>query len=531
SYQRSIQAPLGIEAIADQYSTELTETNRAITELSLQKDFLAGLIQFLNTDGNEYKFLTVPAEAAGEIVSALVTQYNDLIVEREKLLLSADLNNPYVKLMDEQISSIKRSIIQSVDRLQLDVANRMGKMEGKINPVVQNLNAIPQQQRELLTITRQKNIKEELYLYLLQSREKAGLSIASQTVNIKIIDPPVNKEMVAPNHYFIYVLGVMLGLILPLGFIVGSEVLDNTIHYENDIKEYTHTPFLGNIGLARKRNELQVMEGSRSAISESFHLLRSNLQFMTPNESASQVVLVTSSISGEGKTFVTSNLGASFALAGKKTVLVSFDLRKPKLSAYVTGAKTDAGISNFLSNPRRKMSGLIKPIEGNKNLFYLASGPIPPNPTDLMHKERTKEMFDYLRANFDLIMVDTSPVGLVSDALILSQYADASIFITRFKKTQLGQIALADELYLTKKLPSLSIVLNGIRKRRYGYAYGYGYGYGYGYYEEDKSGIKNWLRSKFRKKAANSKTKKKSGISTGKKTVRKQSKKSIKSKA
>ncbi len=484
-YQNSIQAPLGIEVIADRINTEIEAADSKITQLRLQEDFLINLNKFLDQEGNDYAFLTVPTEAAGEIVSSLVTQYNDLILAREELLISADVGNPYINLMDQQLSSIKNNIKESINLLLQDNRNRIGDLNAKLTPAKESLNAVPQQQRRLLSMTRIKDSKEGLYTYLLESREKAGLSIASQVINLKIIDPPTNLGLVSPIYNFIYMLGIFIGLIIPFAFIVVSDLMDNTIHNETDIKEYTDTPFLGNIGLATKKNELVVVDGSRSAITESFHLLTSNLEFLTPNETKSQVILFTSSISGDGKTFISCNLGASLALAGKKIVLLSFDLRKPKLATYLDGDKSEVGLSNYLTQPKIHASKLIKKVKGFENLSFIGSGPIPPNPTHLINKKRTKTLFDYLRTHFDMILIDTSPVGLVSDALILSKHADASVFIIRHKKTNFSQIPLVDELYKTNKLPNLSIVLNGIKKRRYGYAYAYGNSSGYGYYDDE----------------------------------------------
>lgn len=493
AYQNSIRAPMGIEAIAGQYTEEIESTNIQITNLKLQEDFLNNLSEFLNKEGVEYAFLTIPTETAGEVVSSLVAQYNDLILEREELLLSADVNNPSVKLMEEQLSSLKKSIRESMGLLIKDIKKRKGDLQLKLNPAMAGLYEIPRQQRELITMTRLKDSKEGLYMYLLESREKAGLSIASQSINLKVIDPPTNLGLVSPIYHYIYTSGILVGLIIPLIFILGTELLDSTIHYENDIREYTDTPFLGNIGLSTKKNELVVVNGSRSAIAESFHLLRSNLQFMTPNDTKSQVVLFTSNVSGDGKTFVSSNLGASLALAGKKTILISFDLRKPKLSNYLSGSKPEVGLSNFLIDPKIKPTSIINEVEGFENLFFIGSGPIPPNPTDLIHKNRTKVLFNYLKTHFDMILIDTSPVGLVSDALILGKYADASVFIMRYKVTNLSQIPLADDLYQSNKLPNLAIVLNGIKKRRYGYAYSYGGDNGYGYYDTEVPKWKKWF--------------------------------------
>jgi len=479
NYQRKIEAPVGIYQMADNYSSKIAVADQAITDLSMQEDFLNSLSSFLSREANQYKLLTVPEEVAGDVVGSLADQYNELLLERQKLLLSADVENPYVKLMEEQITGIKRGIIQSVDRLKSDVANRIAIYEGELQPVKKNLRKIPRQQRELVNIMRQKNIKEELYLYLLKNREEAGLSIAAQTVNTRIINPPFVSAQVSPQPNIIYVGSVFLFLCIPLVLIVGRALLDTSVHDKKDIIQYTQTPFLGNIGLAENPEQLIVEKSSRSSITEMFHLLRTNLQFLLSNDADKKVVLLTSGKSGDGKTFVAANL-------------VGMDLRKPRLTQYLSGYKSEAGVSNYLIGAAPNTDDLIQKVEGYEHLFFIGSGPIPPNPTDLLYNIRTKEFINLLRSKFDMVIIDTAPVGLVSDALVLGEHVGATIYVMRYKETRLAEISMVDELHEEKKLPKLSIVLNGVRKgSRYGYSYTYKYGYGY--YQKEKKAWQKWL--------------------------------------
>jgi tyrosine-protein kinase Etk/Wzc len=265
--------------------------------------------------------------------------------------------------------------------------------------------------------------------------------------------------------------------------------LNDKVSTRFDIERLTSAPILGEIGHSYSKSVLVVNKSTRSMVAEQFRIIRSNLQYIL-NKSEKATILITSSFSGEGKSYVTTNMGAVLALAGKKTVLLEFDIRKPKLLSGLEIQK-GPGITNFLVG-KANLADLIKPVPGHENLFILGCGPIPPNPSELLLDTKVEEMFEWLKANFDLVLVDTAPVGMVSDAMTLSKFADSTLYLVRQGHTFKKQIALIDEFYVGNKLPKISIVINDVKiKPGYGYygygRYGYGYGYGYGsYYEEEK---------------------------------------------
>jgi capsular exopolysaccharide synthesis family protein len=272
-------------------------------------------------------------------------------------------------------------------------------------------------------------------------------------------------------------------------FIFIAEVLNDKVSTRFDIERITSAPILGEIGHSYSQSTLVVNKTTRSMVAEQFRIIRSNLQYVL-NKSEKSTILVTSSFSGEGKSYVTTNMGAVLALAGKKTVILEFDIRKPKVLSGL-GIQKGPGITNFLV-AKANLAELIRPVPDQENLFVLGCGPIPPNPAELLLDQKVEEMFSWLKANFDIVLIDTAPVGMVSDAMTLSKYANSTLYLVRQGHTFKKQIALIDEFYVGNKLPKISIIINDVKiKPGYGYygygRYGYGYGYGYGsYYEEEK---------------------------------------------
>ena len=284
-------------------------------------------------------------------------------------------------------------------------------------------------------------------------------------------------------------MAILVGLALPALFIFVKELLNDKITTRFDIEKITPVPIMGEVGHSFSENQLVVNKTSRKMVAEQFRIIRSNLQYVL-SKTEKPVILVTSSFSGEGKSFVSTNMGAVMALTGKKTVILEFDIRKPKVLSGLNMGR-HPGISNFLVGKAR-LEELVLPIPEHENLFVLPCGPIPPNPAELLLDSKVTDLFEWLRGHFDVVIIDTAPVGMVSDALTLGKFANCTLYLVRQGYTFKKQIALIDDLYQEKKLPSVSIVVNDVKlKAGYGYygygRYGYGYGYGNnGYYEEEK---------------------------------------------
>jgi len=439
--------------------------------------------------------VTVPIasdDILNNTLSELILQYNTQITELEKLLVTATTDNPVVRQKISQVENLRESILLSVETILQDLDERTDRIENRLAPIVDQIDAVPTNERELLQIMRQQQIKQTLFLYLLEKQEETALTLAAQVSNSRIIDPATVQGLVSPNRKRIYLLSVLLGLAIPAVLVFLFDQLSNKIYTEKDIQSRTNTPFLGVIGKPSGNEQVAIERNSRTPIAEMFRLLRTNLQFVAAGREKHRI-LVTSCVSGEGKSFITLNLGISHALSGKRTVVVGLDLRKPKLSQYITKGPEPEGITDYLVG-NYPIEGLIRPSGLNENLFYVGSGPIPPNPAELLMSQKLGELFEYLHEHFDIILIDTAPVGLVTDALLLKDYADSTLFVVRYGKTVRGALKVIDDIYRNRKLPRPGIILNGVhRKGKGGYGYGYGYGYGFragfgkGYYTEEKS--------------------------------------------
>ncbi|MCB9082603.1 MAG: polysaccharide biosynthesis tyrosine autokinase [Lewinellaceae bacterium] len=495
-FRRSRDISVELSTKAEGFLDRVSTVDEQIMELDLQLDMLTTMLNLVRDDSKRYRSLPVSSQILSPSLGKLTEEYNAILIERDKLRESARPDNPAFRKFDEQIDYLRGNLQQSLETLQREFTKRRATLQERLRPIERQINSIPTNERELLQIMRQQQIKEQLFLFLLQKREETALSIAAQTGSTRILDKPSASSLpIEPKRRQIYLIALFLGLAIPGGIIYLLDALNDKLYSRQDIQRATATPFLGLIGQARREGSIVVSKGSRSAVSEMFRLLRTNLQFLAAGDSH-QVTLVTSSVSGEGKSFITINLGISQALSGKKTILVGLDLRKPKLSEYLLGDLSPWGVTSFLVGDT-ELKDLIKPVPHQTNVDYLDCGPIPPNPAELLMSPRTTELFAYLRQHYDCILVDTSPVGLVTDALLLKDHVDQSIIVTRFGRTRQAFLRVIEDIYQNGKLPRLGIVLNGVKARGgygygyggYGYGYGYG-GYGYGYYEEEKKGGK-----------------------------------------
>jgi len=345
------------------------------------------------------------------------------------------------------------------------------------------LSRVPRQEREFRIIDRQQKVKEALYLFLLQKREETNITLAATDMNAKVIDKAIPTDKpVAPKTMIILLAALLFGVIIPFIIIYINNLLDTKVKNRFDITDNTDIPFLGDIPTSESSGELMEL-GSRSSAAEAIRIVRTNLDFILSDKSDEEckVIFLTSTISGEGKTFVSANLAATLSLSGKKVLLFGLDLRNPKLYEYIK--VNPLGISNYVTANSKPLNEYILPVEGYTNFDVLSSGSIPPNPTEILMSKKIKEVFDTLKSQYDYIIVDTAPVSLVTDTLLISKYADATIYVVRSNKIDKEMLRIPNELYKEKKLNKLSLVLNDSDVTK---GYGYGYGYGYGVKVEEK---------------------------------------------
>jgi len=435
----------------------------------------------------ERRFQVVPsALTVNDItLTSLIQRYNDLQLQREQDLRSIPPTHPSIKTLENQIEKIRLSILEDLSNVRSSAENLKKSKMNDYSNLQSKLSNIPSKQRILLEIERQKGIKEKLFIYLLQKREELAITKASAVGSVISIDPAVSWGPVSPNSSNIYRLAFIFGIIIPFGLIYIRDLLNDKIVTRHDITNSTQTPLIGEIAHHNSMTRKFVVGmKDRSILAEQFRIIRTNLQFLLANApSKNPVILVTSSIAGEGKTFGSMNMSAVWAVAGKKTVILELDLRKPKISKAL-GLQRDIGISNYILGAAKK-EDLPQPLSEVPNLYVIGAGPIPPNPSEMIMDQKMDELFNYLRANFDIIVIDSAPIGLVSDSKILARFADATLYVVRQRYTVKKQMAFVDELYTQKILPNMGIIVNDVKiggaNSYYGYGYGYGYGYSYNY--------------------------------------------------
>ncbi len=474
---------------ANNFVTRLNISDNQLVELDIRANILKNFKSHLLNDNNRYSLVPYSQEMspAGSGVSDLIKQYNGLLLEREKRLKYSTTESPYVASLDKDLNALRQNLLTSIQTAQEDVETRRQKTKQEQSPLEKQVKSLPNSERQYIQIQRQQKIKEALFLFLSQKKEETDLSIAAQTNSAQFLEKPLLEGKIFPKKSQVLFLLGLLGLLIPAGLLTAIHFFDNKIRNSKDIQERTNTPFLGTIAFSKNDKTIVVSKNSRSAVSEMFRHLRTNIQFLNANK-VNKVILVTSTLSGDGKTFIAINTGATFALSGKKTIVLGFDFRKPKLSSYINnkGTKDETGITNYLVGDM-ELKDLIQPTTA-ENLYYIDCGPLPPNPAEMMMSTKLREMISELKAQFDYLIIDSAPFALVTDSFLLKDVADSTIVVTRFKKTNFQLIEFIEETYSEQRLPNMGIVLNGAEAvRGYGYNYGYGYGYGYGYYDKGSS--------------------------------------------
>lgn len=475
----------------------ISDFDKTIIEQRNQLNKTEIVESYLNDKKNEFSKVPSTVWLDEPVFVTMVGEYNQLQIDRLVLInTGAGKDNPLVLEKSVAIEKARERLLESLKSSKQLLNNVLSEARQKSVSSQQQLKTMPAIQNDLAIMEESATSVKALKTYLEQEKEKTAIKIASATANSTPTDKATpNSVPVKPNRKAIQILAFLLGLGLPAIFIFIGEILNDKVSTRFDIEKITKAPILGEIGHSYADNVLVVSKSTRSMVAEQFRIIRSNLQYIIGKAERS-TILFTSSFSGEGKSYVTTNMGAVLALAGKKTIILEFDIRKPKVLSGLKIPK-GPGISNFLVG-KANLPDLIKPVPEYENLFVLGCGPVPPNPAELLLDPKTDELFEWLQQNFDFVLIDTAPVGMVSDAMTLSKYAQSTIYLVRQGHTFKKQIALIDELYNEKKLPKISIVINDVKlKAGYGYygygRYGYGYGYGYGSYYEEETPPQNFF--------------------------------------
>jgi capsular exopolysaccharide synthesis family protein len=465
-------------------------------ELAAARNRLNMAASMSNLVESQRGFEVLPANLGDPATNSTIAQYNQLVSERKRLLKSSNEKNPIIVNLDQQLNGLKGSLTSSlkssVDNFSLTV-NSLSGQQARFNSKVYSS---PKNERALRDITRKQQTTEELYLYLLTKREESQIAVASQAPKSKTIDSgySVSPLPVSPKKNVIYLASLILGLLIPFSVVYGQDLLDNKVHNMNSLEKITtDTPVLGEIPKLSSKDEKLVIKEDRSVLAESLRIIRTNLDYLIKTkrskEGKNNIIFVTSSVPGEGKTFLSSNISMILASTNKKVLLIGADIRNPKIYTFFTGSNVDkmskpsrnkdAGLTEYLYDNTLNSKDIINPMLVHHNTIdVIYSGRIPPNPAELLMSDRIKELFDEVSEKYDYVIVDTAPLMVVTDTLLISSYADHLIYVTRAGVTENKAVGYPLKLQEEGKINGLCFVVNDVKSSELGYGGKYGYGYG-----------------------------------------------------
>ncbi|NLP57910.1 polysaccharide biosynthesis tyrosine autokinase [Lutibacter sp. B1] len=481
-------------------TTGLDQIQKQLTD---RIEYFDNLESYIKTH-SDYSKIPAPAiiNIEDEAISSMVGELTRLSIEKERLSKEVTASHPSLKLKSQEIETTRNVLLENLSSLKQATVVSLNNSKKRLSSYNYQLNKLPTKEQKLINFERKYSLIESNFVWLMQKRYEADIAIAASVSDISVLDTAkdTGQGSILPRTSFNYMVALLLGIILPLFVIIAKEVLDNKIYTPEEIERISPIPLLGVIGKNTYDTNLAVFTKPKSSLAESFRSLRSNIQFLFGRnvKEKSKTIVVTSSVSGEGKTFVSINMATVFALGGKKTILVGLDLRKPKIfDDFEISNKT--GIVNYLISEATKEEIIQKTKV--PNLDVITSGPVPPNPSELIISPSTEELIKSLKEDYEYIILDTPPIGLVSDAIEVIKYADTTMYVIRQGYSYKGMLKMINEKYLKEEIANISIVFNDFKiKSKYGYGYGYGYSYGYGKYghtyseDEKKSFFKKLLK-------------------------------------
>jgi tyrosine-protein kinase Etk/Wzc len=457
---------------AELYLKNSSEFKKGSIEVGTQLKVVGLMIDYIskNQEANIIPSNIVPDDNNS---STMIAEYNNLVIERDRILKSSTIDNPVVARANEKINALKSSISQSLNQLKSSLSLKNYDIQRQGNILGGKISQIPKQEREYRGIFRQQQIKEELYLYLFKKREETAITLAATAPISKVVDSAYSSDVpVSPKKLMIYLIGLLFGLILPFLIIYILDLLDTKVKSRHDVEMKLAIPYIGDVPSSDSHNEI-IQSSSRTSSAEAIRIVRTNLEFIlnAVDTNTARTIFITSTLSGEGKTFIAVNLAATMALSGKRVLLIGLDIRNPKLDEYVK--LPSRGITNYLSSNDTNIDDFIVNQKGYEKFDILPAGIIPPNPAELLMNKKVEVMFDQLKKQYDYIVVDTAPVSLVTDTLLISKNADTFIYVIRANYLEKALLKIPESLYKENKLPNMCVLLNDTDT-----ANGYGYGYG-----------------------------------------------------
>lgn len=474
-----------IKAVAQSYVTESSEYATKAFEVNNQLSIAQYIKEYLNNPANSLSLIPSNLGLTSASVEAQIKEYNDIVLQRDRLLSGGGENNPMVTDLNAALASIRTAILRSIDNLIATLQLQLSKIESQEKQILARMSSNSGQELQLLSIERQQQITQELYMFLLQKREENELAALINVGNTRVImNPNGSSNPVSPNRMMIMFIMIVLGCGAPFGFFLVRKLLDTSIKHKSDLGNLS-VPFLAEIPKMGKdgfnRNECKVIvkPGSRDMMNEAFRVLRTNVDLMLGKNAGSRVIMFTSFNPGAGKTFSIMNVAASMALKKSKAIIVDLDLRKATLSQAL--GKEHTGVAAYLNGKIDDYRPYVDEIA--PDLYHLPVGTLPPNPTELLLTDRFARMVDDLKQEYDYVFLDCPPIDIVADASLITEKADMTIFVLRSGRIDKASIPYIDELYRSGKYSHMAMILNGVEfeQKKYGYGrHGYGYGYGYG---------------------------------------------------
>jgi tyrosine-protein kinase Etk/Wzc len=472
------------------FLANMSEADQRLTEINIQLSILDQVEAYVKSKDASTGIVPSTLGMNNEMLSKLLNKLYDTELQKEELKKTVPENNPTVVSLTDQIEKIRPSILENVRNQKKALESNRLSLQGTSGLYSSMLHSIPQKEKQLIALSRDHTIESDIYSFLLQKREEAALSSATQGSETRVVDAASTlPNPLEPRPTKTYLNAFIIGLLVSVSLISGKEILNRNVLFRHEIESSTVLPIISEIAFDKSKNPIIPVDGKNTILASQFRKLRTSLNFLGI-EGNRKRVLVTSTISGEGKSFIAANLGITLATTGKKVVLLEFDLINPALSE-IFNIHEKKGLSNYI-NEETEPEEIIKRSTINENLFIISSGPIPPNPSEMILSSKVEDLLNYLDAIFDYIIIDTAPVGPMTDAYTLSSYCDATLYVIRHKYTPKKFIQRIDEEMKIHPLKNVAIVFNGIRSRGFTKnAYGMGYGYGHEYIYKGKKNSKN----------------------------------------
>ncbi|MFD2518558.1 GumC family protein [Salinimicrobium flavum] len=497
---------MDVGSSAGQYMSKSSMAEQQIFELETQLMILESVEDAL-TSSEPYNLLPANMGIEEGSISGLISSYNTLVLERNAYLKTGTTKNPVVETLTDQLDSLRENLLDNISSTRRSINIQLRELNQLDRQAEGQFSTFPGLEKGIRSIERQQQIKEQLYLFLLQRREESAISFAATSPVAKVIDPAFTyNQPVDPKPWVVLAGGGVIGLLIPLLVIFSINFLDTKVHHKGDLQTLTkNIPFLGEIPRVAGEDSEVIQVNDRSPLAESFRILRTNLAYLVQsrNREKAEVIFVTSTIKGEGKTFISFNLARTLASTGKRVLLIGADVRNPKLHKFSDQPLETKGLSDYLYDHEIQSENIINPsLQDNIPVDMIFSGAIPPNPAELLMNDRMKVLLKDLEKNYEFIIVDTAPTMIVTDTLLISPLADTTIYVTRAGYTEKKLLDFPKDLKQQGKLKGLAIVLNDVdySKFSYGAKYGYSYGYGYGYGVDEEKGLTAFFRKRFRKK-------------------------------